>query len=81
MYGARITISERKNFYRKAYTSGIYSLKKLIEIYQDYETHFEGWEKSTQYRNFADGQLALLQVISEIKAGILQSEGSASYGR
>ncbi len=70
MYGAKITISERKEFYRKAYTSGIYSLEKLVEIYQDYEAHAEGWEKSPQYRNFVDGQLALLQVISEVKAGI-----------
>lgn len=69
---ATLTLSERKNFYRKAYTSGFYSLKKLIEIYQDYEAHAEGWEKSPQRQNFIDGQLALLQVINEIKAGILQ---------
>lgn len=71
MYRSRITISERKTFYRKAYTSGFYSLEKLIEIYQDYEAHAEGWEKSPQYQNFIDGQSALLQVINEIKAGIL----------
>lgn len=71
MYKSRITISERKTFYRKAYTSGFYSLEKLIEIYQDYEAHAEEWEKSPQYQNFIDGQIALLQVINEIKAEVL----------
>ena len=46
MYGDRITVSARKNFYRKAYTSGIYSPEKLIGIYQDYEAHAEGWGKA-----------------------------------
>ena len=71
MYRSRITISERKAFYRKVYTSGFYSLEKLIKIYQDYEAHAEEWENSPQYQNFIDGQIALLQVINEIKAGVL----------
>lgn len=60
------------NFYRKMYVAGFYSLEQLIEIYQDYELHREGWEKSfNQYRNFEIAQMALLQVINEIQAGII----------
>lgn len=70
-YRNQITIEERKNFYRITYQNGIYSLEKLIEIYEDYEKHERNWRYSTDYGNFLAGQRALLKVIEEIKAGIL----------
>lgn len=63
-----------KDYYRLAYRTGLYSLDRLIQRYQDYELHAKDWEKTLQYRNFIVGQLVLLQVIGEIKAGILHKD-------
>lgn len=63
----KVALLDRKYFYRKLYENGYYSLEKLIEIYQDYETQAEDWKNSFQYENFIEGQIALLQVINEIK--------------
>lgn len=63
-----------KNYYRLTYRTGFYSLDQLIQLYQDYELRSEDWAKTLQYSNFIVGQLALLQVINEIKAGILHKD-------
>ena len=63
-----------KNYYRLTYRTGFYSLDQLIQLYQGYELHGEDWAKTLQYSNFIVGQLALLQVIDEIKAGILHKD-------
>lgn len=63
-----------KNYYRRTYRTGFYSLDQLILLYQDYESHGEDWAKTPQYGNFLVSQLALLQVINEIKAGILHQD-------
>ena len=63
-----------KNYYRRTYRTGFYSLDQLIQLYQDYESHGEDWAKTPKYGNFLVSQLALLQVINEIKAGILHQD-------
>ena len=63
-----------KDFYRLAYRTGYYTLEQLIKEYEDYESHRNSWARSSQYGNFIVGQLALLQVINEIKAGILYKD-------
>ena len=63
-----------KDYYRLTYRTGFYSLDQLIQRYQDYESHREDWAKTPQYGNFLVGLLALLQVINEIKAGILHKD-------
>lgn len=69
-----ITRSNWLNFYRKMYVIGFYSLEQLIKEYQGYELHRKDWEKSLQYGNFNIAQMALLQVINEIQAGIIKRE-------
>lgn len=69
--GCGIDIAERMEFYRRVYKSGIYSLEMLINIYDDYELHKDGWINSIDQRqNFLDGQTALAAVIKEIKEGV-----------
>lgn len=63
-----------KNYYRLTYRTGFYSLEQLIQLYQDYELHAEDWANTLQYGNFIVGQRALLQVIDEIKAGIVERQ-------
>lgn len=69
MITASVYIARQKDFYRKAYTSGIYSLEKLIEIYMDYEARESEWRKASpwQYENFLASQSALARVIDEIR--------------
>lgn len=66
-------IEKQKAFYRNAYKSGIYTLEKLIEIYQDYESHASEWKKSSpwDYQKFIAGQSALSRVIDEIRTGAI----------
>ena len=66
-------IEKQKAFYRNAYTRGIYTLEKLIEIYQDYESHASEWKRSSpwDYQNFITGQSALSRVIDEIRTGAI----------
>lgn len=68
--GWGIDIADRMEFYRRVYKSGIYSLEMLINIYDDYELHRDGWLNSNQRQNFLDGQTALAAVIKEIKEGV-----------
>lgn len=50
--GWGIDIADRMEFYRRAYRNGIYSLETLINIYNDYELHRDGWINSNQMQNF-----------------------------
>lgn len=70
-----------KDYYRLTYKTGFYSLEQLIQLYQDYESHRDSWAKTFQYGNFIVGQLALLQVINEIKAGIVEHQDISSVHR
>lgn len=69
--GWGIDIADRMEFYRRAYRNGIYSLETLINIYNDYELHRDGWINSNQMQNFLDGQTALKAVIKEIMDGVV----------
>lgn len=69
--GWGIDIADRMEFYRRVYRSRIYSLETLINIYNDYELHRDGWINSNQMQNFLDGQTALKAVIKEIMDGVV----------
>lgn len=52
-----------------AYLRGIYTLEKLREIYEDYQSKEEDWRCSGWYSSFLTGQFALHKVISDIEGG------------
>lgn len=59
--------------YYKLYKCGFYDLKKLIDIYNDYEKHREEWAKLPpwEYQAFCGMQRQLKQLIDDINNDIV----------